>query len=213
MTLKALNEYRKRVPSFKIKEISPGVLHLEFLSYKALGLTMLRFQENYESPLFRNKMFSVSEFYDYYTKLNDSFSYHQDWHGFNFPSSVIERFKNRKDLSAGEKKIVSLLKKYKRFYLIGTKKGDILSLNHELAHAKYFLNKEYRLKVKKALSNIDLKPIKDHLRSGYHSAVFTDECHAYIAFEGNFLEECGINFKPYKRLEKKLLRLFWEKST
>ena len=54
--------------------------------------------------------------------------------GFNFPMNIVEKS--------------NLLRKYEADYIIVYKKGDVLTKKHELRHAMYFLDKEYRLSVK-----------------------------------------------------------------
>lgn len=53
--------------------------------------------------------------------------------GFNFPMNIVEKSNS--------------LRKYEADYIIVYKKGDILTKKHELRHAMYFLDKDYRLSV------------------------------------------------------------------
>ena len=53
--------------------------------------------------------------------------------GFNFPMNIVEKSNS--------------LRKYEADYIIVYKKGDVLTKKHELRHAMYFLDKEYRLSV------------------------------------------------------------------
>ncbi len=53
--------------------------------------------------------------------------------GFNFPMNVIEKSNS--------------LRKYDADYIIVYKKGDVLTKKHELRHAMYFLDKQYRSSV------------------------------------------------------------------
>ena len=53
--------------------------------------------------------------------------------GFNFPMNIVETS--------------NFLRKYEADYIIVYKKGDILTKKHELLHAKYFLDKEYRVSI------------------------------------------------------------------
>jgi hypothetical protein len=55
--------------------------------------------------------------------------------GFNFPMNIVEKSNS--------------LRKYEADYIIVYKKGDVLTKKHELRHAMYFLDTEYRLSVKK----------------------------------------------------------------
>jgi hypothetical protein len=53
--------------------------------------------------------------------------------GFNFPMNIIQKSNS--------------LRKYDADYIIVYKKGDVLTKKHELRHAMYFLDKEYRLSI------------------------------------------------------------------
>jgi hypothetical protein len=53
--------------------------------------------------------------------------------GFNFPMNIVEKSNS--------------LRKFTADYIIIYKKGDILTKKHELRHAMYFLDKEYRLSI------------------------------------------------------------------
>jgi hypothetical protein len=50
------------------KEIAENVFFLVFEKKSELTKTFLRFQENYESPKFRNKVFSLREYKSWYIK-------------------------------------------------------------------------------------------------------------------------------------------------
>ena len=80
---------------FKKKQLFRGLIHLEFNSQQDLTSSLLRFQEYYESPKYRNKPFLFNEFYEWYKKTrNGKFSYLTDWAGFNFPTSILKVFLN-----------------------------------------------------------------------------------------------------------------------
>ena len=51
---------------FKKKILFKGLIHLEFETQKDLTSSLIRFQEHYESPKFRKKMFSFKDFYEWY---------------------------------------------------------------------------------------------------------------------------------------------------
>jgi hypothetical protein len=53
--------------------------------------------------------------------------------GFNFPMNIVEKSNS--------------LRKHEADYIIVYKKGDVLTKKHELRHAMYFLDKEYRLSI------------------------------------------------------------------
>ena len=166
---------------------------LIFDTQKDVASTFLRFQEHYESPEFRGKIFSLEEFKKWYVqnspkgKETGEFTYYSDWNGFNIPSSVLKPFYQGKfdPLSEQERKFLERFKdEPEPFYVIGvhraTKKFYAL-LGHEVAHGLFYTDETYRNEVLKLLSKFDTELIREELRSkGYHEQVLDDEVHAYI---------------------------------
>lgn len=153
-----------------------------------LTSTLLRFQEHYESPKFRNKVFTLEEFSDWYatTSESETMSYYSDWSGFNFPSYVFKHFLNGdfSPMSSKERFLLSLFEDIKDdFYVIGTYKDpkkDAVII-HELVHAMFYTNKEYADKVVTLLQSKNLDNIKQCLRDmGYCEEVLLDEINAYF---------------------------------
>ncbi|MCK4539751.1 ABC transporter ATP-binding protein [Candidatus Parcubacteria bacterium] len=166
---------------------------LTFETQQDITSTFLRFQEHYESPNFRGKIFSFDEFKQWYIKtspngkISGKFTYYSDWNGFNIPSHVLKPFYDGKfnPLSEQESKLLDIFKdEVGAFYIIGvhsgTKKIDQL-LNHEIAHGLFYTSDNYKADVLRILSQFDVSAIKEELRSkaGYHEKVLNDEVHAY----------------------------------
>ena len=82
----------------KLEELIENIYHVSFPTRKEAASTFLRFQEHYESPQFRGKIFSLDEFKEWYTansekgKAKGKFTYYDDWGGFNIPSYILEPF-------------------------------------------------------------------------------------------------------------------------
>ena len=103
----------------KVKEIIKNIFHISFSTQHELASTFLRFQEYYESPKFRGKIFSFYEYKKWYTanspkgKKTGKFTYYKDWGGFNIPSYVLKPFYQGKfnPLSNKEKKFLRAFKK------------------------------------------------------------------------------------------------------
>ena len=205
---KLLSIVNKKV-KFKVNEILPKVFYIEFNDRKDLTSTLLRFQEHYESPKFRNKIFSLKEFAQWYsTTRKGRFTYFSDWSGFNFPSYVLKPFYEGKfdSLTVREKQILEAFKEEKGlFYIIATYKNknqeDFMGTKkHEIAHSQYYLNKKYYNAVNSILKNLKLKPIFKYIKSlGYHKSVFLDEAHAYLLTDSEALVEEGINISNYSK--------------
>jgi hypothetical protein len=152
-----------------------------------LAMLFLRYQEYYESPKWRGKIFTILDYMEWYSKDQcewkhpkkkdetvQMFSYAVDWSGFNIPRRVFDELfpkipdwnrydafmKTLYDMMVGQEGKHS-------FYLIGTFAGgargpvdgdeDILS--HEIAHALYYTNPRYKEAVLKELRRLaELKP-------------------------------------------------------
>lgn len=179
---------------FKKIELAPNIIHLKFKRKRDLTRHFLRFQEHFESPKFRGKVFSLSEFKPWYKKEKGktSFTYYEDWSGFNFPSKTLKPFLEGKfnPLSGYEKKIIKTLEGYSgKFYVIGTFKDA--DLKHELAHALFYVDDQYHAKVMKILASIDKKVFIDRFieMRGYHPSVWDDEVHAYLLETASYIRE------------------------
>jgi len=179
--------------NIKHTKLADKIHLLTFENQKDITSTFLRFQEHYESPNFRGKIFSLNEFKQWYIKtspngvMSGKFTYYSDWNGFNIPSYVLKPFYDGKfdPLSEQENELLDIFKnEISPFYIIGVhegmKKMDQL-LNHEIAHGLFYTNDNYRIEVLQTLSQFDIEAIKDELRSkaGYHEEVMNDEVHAY----------------------------------
>ena len=168
-------------------KINSKIILLIFKNQFEITSTFLRFQEHYESPKFRGKIFTLAEFKKWYTDVKGRFSYYTDWNGFNIPSQILQPFYSGKfnPLSVKEEKLLQKLQSEKgKFYVIGIHK-DINNLSallkHEIAHGLFYTDKIYKKKVLAILQKFNLEEIKRELKSseGYHDDVLDDEVHAY----------------------------------
>jgi len=189
------------------KDITDKIFFVSFDSKVEAAKTFCRFQEHYESPEFKGKIFSLLEFARYYKKENGSFSYYKDWSGFNIPSYVLAPFYDGrfKNLSKREKAILDMFKEdVGDFYIIACQGDKILDLEHEIMHGLYYTNEEYRQDVEKLLARQEelfpetVTQIYDIFEEeGYDESVFRDELHAYLCDFGchEFLESCGMSME------------------
>jgi hypothetical protein len=206
------SEFESRI---QMKEVAPGIVHLNLPGQYLLCSMFMRFQEHYESPEFKGKIFSHDAFKAWYrtSREHGEFSYYFDWAGFNIPSYVIEPFRQGRfdPLNNNEKAFLDRISAYSgKFYVIGTSGvNDSDTLRHEIAHGLYYTNDEYRQKADKILDKIDTTPIERYLeRIGYHPDSWRDECHAYLGDSLKGLAAEGIDTKPYKNAHRALLRLY-----
>lgn len=155
-------------------------------SQDELGLTFMRFQEYYESAnsSFRNNIFTVGQLRQWYSETYGSNCYHIHWVGFNFPSRVLTPFKEGlfDPLTDEEKNLLRLLGYRKdHFYIIGAQDNSIL--RHELSHALYASNPNYKKAIDQFIKDNKSK-LKDVFKyildKGYCEDVLNDELQAYI---------------------------------
>lgn len=159
-----------------------------------LSKIFVRLQEFYESPFkeIRGKYFTLKEFKTIYSKNKGGvFTYYVDWDGFNVPGHIVlEFFKIFTDLSPRERLLKKLLNKALTanipFYLIGIpKRLNKRILNHEIAHAFFYLSAKYKKSMLAAGRNLN-KSIKKEVfktlrKMGYSGIVKLDELQAYMA--------------------------------
>lgn len=154
-----------------------------------------RVQEFYESPCkkFRGGSFSFWEYARWYAdKYEGSFSYPADFVGFNLPLVVAKKCYEVNELETPYDRemraiIEALFINGKRQYIIGAEstKGD--TFDHEMAHALYYTNIEYRNSmdaITRSLPEKSLARLRKNLsKVGYHRGVIRDEIQAYMATE------------------------------
>ena len=167
----------------KLIHAAPQVRHLIAPNRYELNSTFMRLQEFYESPnpKFRGKAFTHEQYMDWYAYCDDkptdhdaaTFSYFEDWSGFNVPGNVVCKFFQSDafwlDMWKKERKLWELLaptvsRHGESFYLIGTfaeDSGDISRKDvgeivaHEIAHSLWYLSPVYR-KITKLFDRIPI---------------------------------------------------------
>ena len=196
-----------------------------------LTMTFCRVQEFYESPFnqIRGKKFKLVDYMRLYSKKNGSFTYSIDWMGFNIPGPIIAKLYNLgiddytcydKIIEDIHKKINKEVKTRDNYYLIGANDNKT-TVQHELCHGLYFINKQYKKDVDKILKKIIpslRKKVELALSNlGYCKAVMNDEIQAYFSTESQTIKELShftkkelinftditlelkANFKKYKK--------------
>lgn len=191
---------------------------LSFKDKHELCMSFLRYEEFYESPScqFRDNKFTIAAYMSWYSKTfgEGKFTYTDDWSGFNLPVDVIKHVHargiddpNHYDfLMYGVYGIISSqLKDGEKGYLIGCDENDDSIKDHELTHALFYINDDYRYQVKELLlkASSDSKIInemsKSLLDSGYCQKVVIDEIQAYVTTgEQEYFDEVS----DQKRLNK-----------
>lgn len=162
--------------------IADGVFLVRFVTQYELASTFLRIQEHYESSRFRNRVFTLEQYMDWYARRFGAFTYLEDWSGFNVPSKALEPFYAGEfdPLLEKERQLLRLFENEPRpFYVIGLSDDD--DLEHELVHALFFTRPDYRKAVRAAMREYDTSALEKRLAGmGYHRSVLADEVNAYL---------------------------------
>jgi hypothetical protein len=194
---------------WRLETLYPGIYHLRFGNAYDAAMHFVRYQENYESPVWRDKIFTMIEYMDWYAKTQtegwenksttqrdkfEMFSYPSDWGGFNVPSYVFDRlnYETIPDLNIYDEfmqTVVDMVRStgVKKFYLIGTTEGpdDEEYLDHEISHGLFYTNEPYRRDMVALVAAADpavtAALTKWLLDGGYCEEVVIDECAAYLA--------------------------------
>jgi hypothetical protein len=179
---------------------------------------MLRFQEYFESPQFRGKIFEKKEFEDWYRqKKNGKFDYYDFWgDGFNIPGHILEAFYRGefKNLTNKEKLILDAFRnrRHTNFYIIATaKNSETKTFEHEIAHALYYLNSQYKFEVDQVLDSINIGPVETFLKDfygDYHNSVLRDEAHAWLMHNSKDLKKDGFDTKNYRETILRLQAIY-----
>ena len=161
----------------------------------------MRMQEFYESPYenIRGQQFSLDEYMDTYAEDTGNFTYTVDWNGFNVPGEIAIKFwslfhqdTRNKELAMrneflrvrGEPNIYGMKS---NFYLIGVSgEADPYTMKHEVAHAMYYLDENYRNSMILAMNvtghhNLYEGMHKKLKKMGYCDEVLMDETQAYMS--------------------------------
>jgi hypothetical protein len=186
--------------------IAEGVFLVRFDTQYALASTFLRIQEHYESSRFRNRVFSLEQYMDWYAERFGAFTYYEDWSGFNVPSTALDPFYAGEfdPLLEKEQRFLRLFRNERRpFYVIGI--SDDEDLKHELVHALFSTRPAYRRAVRAAMRGYDTSALEKRLAAmGYHRSVLPDEVNAYlVAPDGE-----GWSLPALAGLRKELRALF-----
>jgi hypothetical protein len=203
---------------YKTKEIRPNIFAVVVKDDYERAMLFCRVQEFYESPepAFRDKKFSIWDYFRWYGKENSGcFSYPKDFVGFNLPLVVAKKCYELNELETPYdcemKAIVNeLYKNGNRAYLIGVDSLKNSTFLHELAHALYYTDLDYKSEMDRITGNtseFNLSRFKKNLRDmGYCSGVFKDEIQAYMSTEISRKVAKGIKNK--KALHQKYKSVF-----
>lgn len=214
----------------RVKEVKPFIYCVEVDDDYDRAMLFCRYQEFYESPYkkFRGKAFSWMEYMRFYKTAwkKRVFTYPDDWAGYNIPGNIVEKandvfYKETEyDVIMNDIYFYCAINAQNKnngtrhdWYLIGASSKDKGTINHEIAHALYFTNKEYKKVVTSLIKKI--KPVhyeklrKKLVKMGYvdDKKIIDDEIQAFMSsglYNGLDTKELKVyqkefvaNFKKY----------------
>ena len=198
----------------KIDKVSEQITLVTYKDRESLCKAFLRVEEHYESPEFKDKVFTLGQYRQWYCQRYGSWTYYKDWSGFNIPSAAFKLFNEGlfDPLEPAEQELVDLFKhKPGTFCVIGTfEGGDADVYEHEICHAMFATNDSYKTEVLAALAKYDnqlealKKTIVDVL--GYNESVLLDECHAYVCESTEWLQKKGVSYPQELHVELKSIK-------
>jgi hypothetical protein len=174
----------------------PPIYLVEAQNRQILAETFMRFQEYYESPEFKGRVFTVEEFAHWYASKYGAWTYSKDWYGFNIPSKVLAPFRSGQfdPLTEYERELLDICKNAAGdFYVIGVTPGAEYfneTVKHEFVHGAFHVNENYRKDVARCLADHKIRTVRNGLsKMGYHADVHDDEANAYILVEPETIGE------------------------
>lgn len=185
---------------YQLKQITPKIIAVIIKNQYDRAMLFCRVQEFYESAggaLFKDSKFSIWDYFKWYSEKYKQrcFSYTKDFTGFNLPLIVAKKCYEFNDIESPYdrtmKNIIDELwtNNGDGKYLIGVDSLKNSTFDHELAHAFYYTNLEYKQKMDtltKKLSRANILKFKKNLFSlGYCKSVLKDEIQAYMSTEIN----------------------------
>ena len=213
--------------NYKIKEVKPNVFAVIVKDKYDRAMLFCRAQEYYESPSskFRGKNFSIWDYMKWYHEQNDwGFSYGADWSGFNIPFKTIQECyqKLNKTESPYDKVMDEIIRKIKSMlvnettYVIGCANTTDSVFKHEVCHAMYHTNKNYKKQMDIYTHGLPKKyyvTFKNNiLKMGYTPKVVDDEIQAYLQYgyeEPKFGKGVDIEVrKEYSNIYKEAAKIY-----
>lgn len=178
---------------------------------------VVRPQVHYDNKEFKGKIFSLDEFKKYYSG-DKEFTYYYDWNGFNMPDNAIKKFLDGKfnPLSPEEKWLMDNIRDNvdtsNPYYILGYSNDDKPTVNHERAHALYYLSPEYKKEADGIVDSIpksELGTLNEFLRvRNYHPSVYEDEMQAYLMADKDYLIKYNGWSPVYESYHQRLVDVF-----
>ncbi|CAB4219011.1 hypothetical protein UFOVP1604_94 [uncultured Caudovirales phage] len=198
--MKLLEYNEDNLITYTLYEVAPKIYVVEAADDYSRAMLFVRAQEYYESAYseFRKKTFCIFEYMNKYRKERGTkyFGYTKDWSGYNIPSDSLEScltgLKSGKVLTTPYDTLMhtihATIRQHQprgKFYILGV--DDIKSqvMDHELSHALFYTNKQYKAEMVELVLSLK-SSVYDQLEAylsqmGYVKQVIVDEIHAYLS--------------------------------
>jgi hypothetical protein len=204
--------------SFKTKKLFNNCLLFKFKNQKELALSFCRVQEYYEGkPGVQGKLLSFESFIDEYMDKEGNIEYFNYWTGFNIPGYVFSEWfkvnateKTKWELTLAEA-VASKLDLTKPFYVIGALEDDAETIDHEIAHALYYMDDEYSKTMDSITYQFYKQLRKQYSRMvnrlkdmGYAKSVIKDEIQAYMSTSNKkeLVDDFDLNYDEIRSFQK-----------
>ena len=161
------NKKQKEITRNDIR-VSQPMADCVLLQYKTvpdLVRSFFRLAEYYEGNRYskRNKQVTLVDFLDQWMDRDGDVDYFKFWDGFNITDKAFKSWlKSAQPLSAAEQVTVDAIqqaiKGMKKFSIIGVGNNHTDTLKHELFHAKYYLDADFKSSVDQLLKDHESDP-------------------------------------------------------
>jgi hypothetical protein len=213
----------------KSQLIGENILLLTFEKQKEIAMTFFRVQEFYESkkPSLKDRYFTAFGFLDALMNDDGEIDYFSEWNGFNIPGNVFKKWEECVPEDAfthyEHKMLISISENIKTndFYIIGCLEKDKNTLKHEICHALYYLNDDFKIEMTEILKDFHINHrqefslLQDTLFNDfeYDYNVLYDETIAWLttSTKREIVVDLGcdwISVEPYVKRFKKVLRKY-----
>jgi hypothetical protein len=217
----------EEIVKYKIKEVKPNVFAVIVKDKYDRAMLFCRAQEYYESPSlkFRGKNFSIWDYMKWYHEQKDwGFTYGADWSGFNIPFKIICECYSKltKPETPYDRVMDEIIRKIKSMivnettYVIGCENVTDGVFKHEVCHALYHTNKNYKKQMDAYTHGLPKKYYNTFkiniLKMGYAEKVVYDEIQAYLQYgyeEAQFGKGVDIDVrKEYSNIYKEAAKIY-----